>query len=151
MDVTAIAPGKRKRKLTALPLLIVLFVVSYCLLSRLVVEQDKTIDSQRDLIHLLFQDNVSLSKLHKHSATLPKKPLARGNIEIEFPGAATATSSKSTPSNQVQSAQVPPINVEPQTKTRPDPKAGRAKRTLPVKPPVQLTDPSDMRRVTHSI
>jgi hypothetical protein len=151
MDVTAIAVAKRKRKLTALPLLVVLFVISYCLLTKLVIEQDKTIDSQRSLIHLLFSDNVSLSTTHKHAAKLPKQSVAQGRIRIEFPGTANANSIKEAPSNQVHSAQVPTITVEPQTKTKQGQKAGRAQKPGPVKPPAQLTDPTDMRRVLFSI
>ena len=41
MNATANAATKRKRKLTALPLLVVLFVISYFLLTKLVIEQDK--------------------------------------------------------------------------------------------------------------
>ena len=150
MDVTAIASPKRRRKLSALPLLIVLFVISYCLLTKLVIEQDKTIDSQRSLIHLLFRDNISLSTQHKHAAKLPKSPLGQGKIEVQFPDDAPSTSAQETPSKQVQSAQVPALNVQPQTKNKPDRKEGRTHKFLPEKPPVQLTDPSDMRRVLFS-
>ncbi len=52
--------GKPKR--TLLPVLIALFVVSYGLLTMLVVEQARTIDSQRSLIGLLFDDSVQLSE-----------------------------------------------------------------------------------------
>src|SRR5215470_16508584 len=55
--------GKRKRAL--LPLLTVLFLVSYGLLTMLLVEQNKTIASQRTLIHLLFKDSLHLSALKK--------------------------------------------------------------------------------------
>ena len=53
--------GKPKR--TLLPVLIALFVVSYGLLTMLVVEQARTIDSQRSLIGLLFDDSVQLASL----------------------------------------------------------------------------------------
>ena len=42
-----------------LPALIILFLVSYGLLTMLVVEQGRTIDSQRGLIQMLFSDSVS--------------------------------------------------------------------------------------------
>src|SRR5215475_13856566 len=58
-----LAAGKRKR--TLLPLLIVLFLISYGLLTMLLVEQNKTIASQRTLIHLLFKDSLHLSALRK--------------------------------------------------------------------------------------
>ena len=46
-----------------LPVLIVLFLVSYSLLTMLVVEQGRTIDSQRSLIQMLFSDSVELTGL----------------------------------------------------------------------------------------
>jgi nucleoid DNA-binding protein len=162
----------RRRKLTALPLLIVLFVISYCLLTRLVIEQDKTIDSQRSLIHLLFKDNVSLSMKHKHAASLPK-----GDVALEFPDTHKAAPSGKTsqaPSDQVQSdqaqsdqvqlgqfpsfqvypkqaqpGQAPQSNATSQANTKADRKTRKA--VKPPTPPVQLTDPTDMRRVTFSI
>ena len=42
-------------------MLIVLFLVSYGLLTMLVVEQGRTIDSQRSLIRMLFSDSVELN------------------------------------------------------------------------------------------
>jgi len=169
--------ASRRRKLTALPLLIVLFVISYCLLTRLVIEQDKTIDSQRSLIHLLFKDNVSLAMKHKHAASLPK-----GDIALEFPDmhkAAPSGKTSQAPSDQVQSEQVqsdqvqsdqvqlgqfpsfqvypkqaqpgqaPQSNATSQANTKADRKTRKA--VKPPTPPVQLTDPTDMRRVTFSI
>jgi len=46
-----------------LPLLVVLFLISYVLLTTLVVLQNRTIDAQRGLIHLLFKDNLHLSAM----------------------------------------------------------------------------------------
>jgi hypothetical protein len=52
-----------KPRRTLLPVLTVLFLVSYGLLTMLVVEQSRTIDNQRGLIRDLFQDSVQLSSL----------------------------------------------------------------------------------------
>src|SRR5260370_18686299 len=49
-----------KPRHTMLPLLVVLFLISYVLLTMLVVLQDRTLDSQRRLIHSLFSDNLHL-------------------------------------------------------------------------------------------
>jgi len=57
-DNTTNKPGR-----SLLPVLTVLFVVSYGLLTMLVVEQGRTIDSQRSLIHMLFSDSVQLSSM----------------------------------------------------------------------------------------
>jgi hypothetical protein len=81
MDAIVNAATKRKRKLTALPLLVVLFVLSYFLLTKLVIEQDKMIDAQLSLIHTLFKDNAYLNTLHKHAGELSKKAKARRNSQ----------------------------------------------------------------------
>jgi hypothetical protein len=178
MDLIRNAAEKSKRKLTALPLLIVLFVISYTLLTRLVIEQDKTIDSQRSLIHMLFADNISLSTVHKHAAKLPKNLGPQGNIQVEFeaPGSTGSfpssqirsnqvqsqaqltqvpsiqTPSTQVPSKQVQSNQVQSSKSGPQANSKTDHK-GKTRRgeKLPARPPVELTDPSDMRRTSFSI
>jgi hypothetical protein len=55
-DIVTRKPGR-----TLLPVLTVLFVVSYGLLTMLVVEQGRTIDSQRNLIRMLFDDSIELN------------------------------------------------------------------------------------------
>lgn len=161
-----------KRKLTALPLLIFLFVFSFSLLTRLVVDQDRTIDAQSSMIHSLLRDNVSLSKYHKHAAALPKHSADRNNLDVEFeapvvarhsPANSGETSSNKveldqfpsarvlqhqTPSNQVLSNEVQ-SKVGPQANSKANHKA--RKRAMPVAPPAPLTDPSDKRRVKFSI
>ena len=49
-------------------MLTILFLLSYGLLTMLVVEQGRTIDSQRNLIHLLFSDSVQLSSIKGKAA-----------------------------------------------------------------------------------
>jgi len=58
----------QKPKHTMLPVLTVLFLVSYGLMAMLVVEQGKTIDNQRNLILQLFEDSNRLSALHANAA-----------------------------------------------------------------------------------
>lgn len=152
-----------KRKLTALPLLVVLFVISYSLLTRLVIEQDKTIDAQRSLIHSLFQDNISLSTLHKHAAELPKELGTQGDIEVEFGSSAGRNSAKETPSphgsspsqlaqipsNQIPSNQVSTSKAGPQANPRVDRKVRKEEK--PTQPEEPVITPPDMRRVAFSI
>src|SRR5438034_6676119 len=57
-----------KPKHSMLPILIVLFLISYGLLAKLVVEQGRTIDSQRSLIRQLFGDSSQLSAMNGKSA-----------------------------------------------------------------------------------
>lgn len=54
---------KPKRRYSSLPILVVLFLVSYGLMATLVVEQGRTIDNQRDLIRVLFSDSAQLTAL----------------------------------------------------------------------------------------
>jgi hypothetical protein len=135
-----------------LPLLIILFLISYGLLTLLVVQQDRKIDSQRSLIHLLFKDNVHLSALrggaasHARSSSAQSSPAASSqaplpnNIPlIQVPAGA----------NQVTSNQVPESQARTQANAK-GAKARKAQKQLPV-PPVEITDPSDTRRVSFSI
>src|SRR2546425_1945416 len=52
-----------KPKNTLVPLLTVLFLISYGLMTLLIVEQGRTIDSQRYLIRQLFSDSTQLTAL----------------------------------------------------------------------------------------
>lgn len=63
------APAPRKKH-SLLPLLTVLFLISYGLMTMLIVEQGSTIESQRALIRELFRDSqeLSASKQKKNSA-----------------------------------------------------------------------------------
>ena len=56
-------PAPPKRKHTLLPVLIVLFLISYGLMCTLAVEQDRTIASQRWLIRSLLSDSSELSSI----------------------------------------------------------------------------------------
>jgi len=154
MNAIVNAATKTKRKLTALPLLVVLFVISYFLLTKLVIEQDKTIDSQRGLIHMLFKDNAYLSMLHKHARASSKKAQGDSQLQAGIPASQNpARGTQSSPMSslaQLPSAQVPASKVGPTANAKNDRKTRKAEKARPV-PPVELTDPSDMRRVSFSI
>src|SRR5580692_10032738 len=60
-DVEILQPQKSKHAL--LPLLTVLFLISYGLMVMLIVEQGQTIDTQRYLIRSLFTDSSQLTAL----------------------------------------------------------------------------------------
>lgn len=162
MDAFASEANKRKRRLTALPLLIVLFVISYLLLTKLVIEQDKTIDSQRSLIHMLFKDNVYLSMLHKHAGVSKKartgSQLRAGNPASQNPASENQSSSMlshapltQVPASEIPSTQVPASKVGPTANAKNEHKTRKSEKSRPETPPVELTDPSDMRRVSFSI
>lgn len=80
-----------------LPLLTVLFLLSYGLMTMLIVEQGRTIDSQRALIRELFRDSTELSAV--------KQKAAQDNAEAT--SAKTQASVTQSPSSQYPSTQVP--------------------------------------------
>ena len=66
------APAKKTGKNGWLPVLTVLFLISYALMTMLIVEQGRTIDSQRALIRELFRDSTELSAI-KHRPPDPQR------------------------------------------------------------------------------
>jgi hypothetical protein len=160
-----------KPRHTMLPLLVVLFLISYVLLTMLVVLQDRTIDSQRSLIHSLFSDNLHLIAtkvgLHRNQAAHSNQNPAEGKVpkqasssQVSSAQIASAqipsTQANQAPSNQVSAAQtpstqVPVIQAKPDTRAKPGQKSRKAQKAAPMRPPIEVTDPSDMRRVSISI
>lgn len=59
-EVTEV-PATPRKKFGWLPILTVLFMISYALMTMLIVEQGETIESQRALIRELFRDSTALS------------------------------------------------------------------------------------------
>jgi hypothetical protein len=57
-----------RRTLTLLPVLTVLFLISYGLMTLLIVEQGNTIQSQRTLIQQLLGDSTELSAMKTKAA-----------------------------------------------------------------------------------
>jgi len=126
----AIALAKPKHSL--LPLLTVLFIISYGLMSLLVVEQARTIDTQRNLIRSLFSDSTQLSALRgKAIQKQNAEALARNN-----PGA-------QTPSTQV----APQDNAKSKDKNS----VNKLRKPAPQKPPRPASDLDDERRALISI
>ena len=74
-----------------LPLLTVLFLISYGLMTMLIVEQGRTIESQRALIRELFRDSTELSAVRQKAAQESAQTLS-----------AQSFSSSSQPQTQAQ-------------------------------------------------
>jgi hypothetical protein len=165
--IPAVTPKPRH---TMLPLLVALFLISYILLTTLVVLQNQTIASQRGLIHLLFKDNLHLAAmktgLHQNPAARSNQAQAPAGVLKQAPLSqvpSTQTPLKhnpsaqaQTPSNQVSatatpSVQVPVIQATPQAGAKSGRSSRKAQKTPPVIPPAEVTDPSDRRRVSISI
>ena len=164
-------------------LLIVLFVISYSMLTRMVIDQTRTINSQRSLIHLLFKDNqhyMAALKARVHGTDsiqgmsqgfssqtgskkipliqVPSKKVSRDKVQPGrvrpdqvHPDQAQAPSEKFTSEEQTPSVQVPSEKAKSRMTAKADRKAGKAGKQQAVRPPVEMTDPSDMRRVTSAI
>jgi hypothetical protein len=92
------------KKHNLLPVLVVLFLISYGLMTLLIVEQGRTIESQRALIHELFRDSQELAAMR--GRTLPE------GVADANHAAQTQTLSNQTPSNQVASNQVQTPSIQ---------------------------------------
>jgi Tfp pilus assembly protein PilN len=139
----------RRHKGKMLPVFVFLFAVCFGLLTILVVMQDRTIDVQSDLIHLLTKEARRLSTV---AAT-----------QQQFPATKNSTRSGScvqVPSSQASSVETPQVLSKhaseiPSSQEKRETKPGRRQHSFskrsPFRPPSELTDPSDMRRSLVSI
>ena len=132
----------RKSSRSLLPVLTILFLVSYGLLTMLVVEQGRTIDSQRNLIHLLFGDSVQLSSIRGKAAQKQQiEAQARAEAQKKSP---PAQPTPSGPRAQSPSTHPPQAGAKNQS-------TSRVGRPLPPKPPKDTVDQGDDRRTLISI
>jgi predicted lipid-binding transport protein (Tim44 family) len=141
-------PPRKKRGW--LPLLTVLFCLSYGLMTMLIVEQGATIESQRALIQALFHDSTELS------ATKMKALREKRALHAQAPGAKAqdAAPSNQASSNQASSNQAPSTqaqNQAPSSQAAPvqNPAAkGKSQFRMPSRP---AADISDSRRTLITI
>ncbi len=151
---TAVMPiAVPKKKRTLLPLLTVVFLFSYGLMTLLIVEQNTTIQAQKNLIHLLLGDSRELWAIKGKVLTdKSARDQARRNAQA-FPnhgpstrGQAPSVQSPSTqaPSTQVPLSQVPSTQAPHQhSQTH----AGKGAKPNTQVPPVPASDLTDQRRV----
>jgi hypothetical protein len=125
-----------KPKHTLLPVLVVLFLISYGLMAMLVVEQGRTIDAQKNLIRSLFDDSSQLSQMKG-------KEFQRQRAEAQAQAAAKAKSQAQDPSTQA----TPGNNAT--SKHRND----KLRKEIPPTPPQgrDTSDTADQRRNLFSI
>jgi predicted lipid-binding transport protein (Tim44 family) len=139
IPMTPSIPSVPSKKQGWLPLLVVLFLISYGLMTMLIVEQGQTIESQRALIRELFVDSKELSAVK--SQQLTHSPAAKTQ------GPASPASSSQTPSTQEQhpSPQAPKAKA-PSSQAGPQNHAPNATATqkpqlrMPSKPASDLVD-----------
>jgi cytoskeletal protein RodZ len=134
--VSVIAAPADPKKHGWLPLLTVLFLLSYGLMTMLIVEQGRTIDSQRALIRELFRDSTELSAVKQKAA---QDSAQASSAKTQAP--VTQNPSTQYPSTQAPTSQAPSSQAGPQqqrtqsqsAKQKPDFK-------MPSKPAADLVD-----------
>ncbi len=101
------APATPKRR-GWLPLLTVLFLISYGLMTALIIEQGATIESQRALIRELYRDSTELSALRTRAQekTVADAP-SHGQPSSAKAQVPVTPGSSTTPSTQIPSTQIP--------------------------------------------
>jgi len=121
---------KANRPAAMLPILVVLFVISYCLLTLLVFEQGQTIESQRTLIRAMLQDSNQLAAL--------KMQIAENQRQHN----------QAAPSDKKNGA---PSAAAPQGSDKGSKQPRRPSTTLKRAPGKPQSDLEDVRRATHTI
>jgi hypothetical protein len=108
------APAAPKKR-GWLPVLTVLFLISYGLMTMLIVEQGQTIESQRALIRELFRDSTELSavKLKAQQDRTDSLSAKTQAPEIQTPSVQAQSQIPSTqiPSTQIPSTQIPSTQI----------------------------------------
>jgi hypothetical protein len=100
-----------------LPLLTMLFLISYGLMTMLIVEQGQTIESQRALIRELFRDSKELSSIKTLAQQQGQSPSVTTQAPaMQIPSAQRP--SAQAPSMQIPSTQIPSTQY-PSTQTIP--------------------------------
>jgi hypothetical protein len=123
-----------------LPLLTVLFLISYGLMTMLIVEQGQTIESQRALIRELFRDSRELSAVRmKTQQDHAPSPSARTQAPAtEIPS--SQNPSIRNPSTQAPSSQAPSSQAGPQHRTKNEAAKQKPQFRMPSKPASDLVD-----------
>lgn len=128
-----------------LPILVVLFVVSYCLLTTLVFEQGQTIESQRTLIRAMLQDSTQL-------AALKSKVAQHEGQRTQNQASAPADQKNEQKNDQKNvSPNSGPIASAPQGSDKTLKQPGKPPRTMKQAPGKPASDLEDVRRSTRII
>jgi len=117
-----------------LPILTVLFLISYGLMTLLIVEQGSTIQSQRTLIQQLLGDSTELSALKGKVIQQQQAKAAKPQVEAQTNPPIQTPSTQATPSEKTSAHN-----------------SSKAQRPAPEKPPVPASDIADSRRELMSI
>ncbi len=128
-------PQPRSRH-SLLPILTVLFLISYGLMTLLIVEQGRTIQSQRTLIQQLVSDSAELAALKGKTV---RQQQAQPAQPVTPPATVLPNPTVEAPSTQA----APP--------EKPHTTQNKAHRPAPERPPVPASDIADSRRTLMSI
>jgi hypothetical protein len=171
----------QRKKHNMLPVLVVLFLISYGLMTMLIIEQGRTIESQRALIHELYHDSAELAAVKsrtlqdsavvdtQHALAVQAPSSHNSSHQIQPPSTqaqvpntripsaqipSTHTSSTQTPTAQMQSSKTPSTQI-PSIQVAP---RGRVKNRGAKMPEPQFQAPSrpsadlaDERRALRTI
>ncbi|MGA9475628.1 MAG: hypothetical protein WBV36_24390 [Terriglobales bacterium] len=146
VDAKPVLVAKKKR--TLLPLLTVVFMASYGLMTLLIVEQGSTIQSQRNLIHVLLSDSRQLWALKGRAlsdklaadklAQTQSQAQSQTQSQTKRSSTQTPLSHAQTPSTQTPSTQVP--------RRHSPSRAGKSAEPETQVPPMPASDLGDQRR-----
>ena len=163
--IAVTTPKNPKKKYSLLPVLTVLFVISYSLMTMLIVEQGSVIQSQGGVIKSLLRDSVELWGMKGKPNADTQIAKARGQNPGQAPSTQSPTRSQSSqipssevPSNQVPSNQVPSTTT-PSTQTpstqgvqqHATSRSGKVAKPGMQAPPIPAEDLVDHRRALVTI
>jgi len=133
-----IAAPKKRRSL--LPLLTIVFIASYALMTMLIVEQGAAIQQQHNLIQVLQGDSMELWAM-KGKAVGDKAARDKAQTHPNTSARQAPSASDRSPSTHAPSTQVPP------TQQHAPSHAGKEAKPHVQLPPVPAADLGDQRRV----
>jgi len=130
-----------KKKRTLLPLLTVLFLFSYGLMTVLIVEQGSAIQAQRNLIKVLMRDSTELWAIKGKAISDKQTAQAQAQGRAHAPSAQNPSSQN--PSTQAPSTQAPQSHSSS--------RAGRVAKPESQVPPMPASDLTDQRRSLRTL
>jgi hypothetical protein len=132
-----------KKKRSLLPLLTVLFLISYGLMTLLIVEQGAAIQAQRNLIQVLMRDSTELWAMRGKAIGDKQMAQAQAQRRAQAPSTQTQVPSAKNPSSQAPSSRVPQHRSSSRT--------GKIANPQTQVPPVPASDLLDRRRALSTI
>jgi hypothetical protein len=138
-----------KKKRTLVPLLTVVFLLSYGLMTMLIVEQGSVIQSQRNLIKILMSDSAELWTMKGRAVANQQAARPKTQGHGSAPSVQTPSTQMQTPSNQIPSNQIPSNQSAAQRHAQGH--TGGTAKPQTQRPPMPAADLVDQRRVLRTI